>query len=111
MVGRARFTTVLSSITMNRAKHMVPRVMRLVRLAVCAGMGSSEIRCARRRASAAALDHSLFKSVDVTRSNGAAALRTARRHGSLTLLERGQTLDERPRAVGHEVGVVALVAA
>ena len=31
IVGSARFTTVLSSITMNRAKHMVPRVMRLIR--------------------------------------------------------------------------------
>jgi len=30
IVGKARFTTVLSSITMNRAKHMVPRVISFI---------------------------------------------------------------------------------
>ena len=29
IVGRARFTTVLSSITMNSAKHIVPSVIEL----------------------------------------------------------------------------------
>ena len=40
IVGSARFTTVLSSITMNRAKHIVPRVTRLI-LLMSVGMGSS----------------------------------------------------------------------
>ena len=44
MVGRARFTTVLSSITMNKAKHIVPSVTSLVLRSLANTYSSKSIR-------------------------------------------------------------------
>ena len=96
---------MLSSITMNRAKHMHARVRRFFPRSLSGivpsviSLSAATARVTRRRPVA-------LQAVDERLQQAAlAGAQAGRDLGPLTLLERGQTLHQRPGAVGHELGV------